>query len=39
MKYFNRWQKFEDMKNEKIGQGMLEEFHNILGEFKRKYLG
>ena len=30
---------FEDIENEKIGQGTHEEFHNMLGEFKSKYFG
>ena len=32
-------EEFEDIENEKIGQGAHEEFHNMLGKFKQKYLG
>ena len=32
-------EEFEDIEKEKLGQGTHEEFHNMLGEFKRKYLG
>ena len=31
-------EEFEDIENEKIGQGTHEEFHNMLDEFKSKYL-